>query len=167
MALLNYTTQIAAEKTVMEIQQILAVGGASAIATEYSNGAITAVSFRIATPFGLTTYSLPCDIAAVQRILEKQSQAGKVPPRLVTYEQAARVGWRIVKDWIEAQLALVQTQMVTIDQVFLPYARTPGGETVYQRYLNAGMSGLAMVGQPCAPSTANRRVNSADAPKNA
>jgi hypothetical protein len=146
MPLLNYTTQISADKTVMEIQAILASGGASAIATEYSDGAISAVSFRISTPFGVTTYSLPCDIGAVHRILEKQSRAGKVPRRMVTYEQAARVGWRIIKDWIAAQLALVQTQMVTVDQVFLPYARTPSGETVYQRFLDAGMAGLAIEG---------------------
>lgn len=62
----------------------------------------------------------------------------------MTTEQAARVGWRIIKDWIEAQLALVQTQMVTLDQVFLPYARTNTGETVYQRYIGAGMAGLAI-----------------------
>jgi hypothetical protein len=146
MALLNYTTQIATEKTVMEIQAILAAAGALAIATEYSGGIVAAVSFRITTPFGLTTYSLPCDTAAVQRILEKQARAGKVPRRLVTTEQAARVGWRIIKDWIEAQIALVQTQMVTMDQVMLPFARTGTGETVYERYLGAGMAGLAIEG---------------------
>jgi hypothetical protein len=145
-ALLNYTTQIATEKTIMEIQATLVAAGASAIATEYSDGIVAAVSFRIGTPFGLTTYSLPCDNAAVLRILDRQSRAGKVPKRLVTPEQAARVGWRIIKDWIEAQVALVQTQMVTIDQVFLPYARTNNGETVYQRYLGTGMSGLAIEG---------------------
>ncbi len=143
MALLNYTTQIATEKTVTEIQGILARAGAMAIMTEFSDeGILCAVSFRIGTPHGPVSYSLPCDITAVFRILERQSRDGKVPKRLVTDGQAARVGWRIIKDWIEAQLALVQTQMVTLDQVFLPYARTKSGETVYQRYLGTGMAGL-------------------------
>jgi hypothetical protein len=147
MPLLNYTTQIAAEKTVAEIQSILAHAGAHAIMTEYgANAVLVGVSFKIATPFGPTAYSLPCDIAAVHKLLERQMRAGKVPRRLVTPEQAARVGWRIIKDWIEAQLALVQTQMVTLDQVFLPYARTNNGETVYQRYIGAGMAGLAIEG---------------------
>ena len=145
MPLLNYTTQIAAEKTVAEIQQTLAKAGAMAIMTEYDpNGVLVGISFRIGTPFGPTAYSLPCDIAAVNLILDKQAREGKVPRRLVTKEQAARVGWRIIKDWVEAQLALVQTRMVTLDQVFLPYARTPTGETVYQRYVGAGMAGLAL-----------------------
>lgn len=147
MALLNYTTQISAEKTVAEIQGILARAGALAIMTEYdANTVLVGISFKIGTPFGPTAYSLPCDVAAVNRILDKQMRAGKVPRRLVTTEQASRVGWRIIKDWIEAQLALVQTQMVTLDQVFLPYARTNSGETVYQRYIGAGMNGLMIEG---------------------
>jgi hypothetical protein len=147
MPLLNYTTQITADKTVMEIQGILAKAGALAIMTEFSDeGILCAVSFRIGTPHGPIAYALPCDITAVFRILEKQSREGRVPKRLVTDDQAARVGWRIIKDWIEAQLALVQTQMVTLDQVFLPYARTSNGETVYQRYIGAGMAGLMIEG---------------------
>ncbi len=145
MPLLNYTTQIDAGKTVAEIQATLARSGALAIMTGFDEkGVLVGITFRIGTPFGPTSYALPCDIPAVLRILDKQSLDGKVPRRLVTTEQAARVGWRIIKDWIEAQLALVQTQMVTLDQVFLPYARTANGETVYQRYLGNGMNGLLL-----------------------
>lgn len=145
MPLLNYTTQIDAGKTVAEIQSILSRSGAMAIMTEFdSNAVLVGITFRIATPFGPMSYALPCDIPAVLRILERQSRDGKVPKRLVTTDQAARVGWRIIKDWIEAQLALVQTQMVTLDQVFLPYVRTSNGETLYQRYLGNGMAGLML-----------------------
>lgn len=145
MALLNYTTQISADKTVMEIQSILAQAGALAIMTEFSHeGILCAVAFKIGTPHGPVSYQLPCEIAAVFRILEKQSREGKVPRRLVTEDQAARCGWRIIKDWIEAQLALVQTQMVTLDQVFLPYAKMRNGKTVYEGYLGSGMSGLML-----------------------
>ena len=144
MSLLNYTTSISAEKTVTEIQGILARAGALAIMTEYdANSVLTAISLKIGTPFGPTAYSLPCDIEAIFTILHKDK---KVPRRLVCNEQAARVGWRIIKDWIEAQLALVQTKMVTLDQVFLPYARTSNGQTVYERYLGAGFQGLLIEG---------------------
>lgn len=152
MPLLNYTTQISAEKTAAEIQAILARAGAMAIMTEYDpSGVLIGISFKIGTPFGPTAFSLPCDIAAVNRILDRQSRQGKVPKRLVSNEQAARVGWRIIKNWIEAQLALVQTQMVTLDQVFLPYARTRSGETVYERYIGTGLAGLAIEAPKCGP----------------
>jgi len=151
MALLNYTTQIDAAKTVSEIQTILAKAGASAIMTEYdANSVLVGITFRIGTPQGPTSYKLPCDVEAVLSILHQQSRQGKVPKRLVTLEQSSRVGWRIIKDWIEAQLALVQTAMVTLDQVFLPYARTNDGRTVYQRFIEAGsmMPPALMEGKP-------------------
>ena len=44
--------------------------------------------------------------------------------------QAVRIAWRIVKDSVEAQMALVQTQMVTTAEVFLPYAVMRDGRTL-------------------------------------
>ncbi len=46
--------------------------------------------------------------------------------------QAVRTAWRIVKDWVEAQMALVETQMVTTRDVFLPYAVMRDGRTLSQ-----------------------------------
>jgi hypothetical protein len=37
-----------------------------------------------------------------------------------------------VKDWVEAQLAIIETRMVTTAQVFLPYAVTTNGQTLYE-----------------------------------
>jgi hypothetical protein len=41
-----------------------------------------------------------------------------------------RVAWRVIKDWMEAQLALVEIRMVTIPQVFLPWAIMRDGRTL-------------------------------------
>jgi hypothetical protein len=38
-----------------------------------------------------------------------------------------------VKDWVEAQMAIVDTKMVQLEQVFLPYVITPDGRTLYER----------------------------------
>ena len=46
--------------------------------------------------------------------------------------QAVRTAWRIVKDWVEAQMALVKTQMATTQEVFLPYAVMKDGRTLSQ-----------------------------------
>ena len=57
-----------------------------------------------------------------------------MPPRYSTPEHAERVAWRIVKDWLEAQLAIIRTEMVTLDQVMLPYMVGDEGHTVYELY---------------------------------
>jgi hypothetical protein len=61
----------------------------------------------------------------------------KVPRGFRTQEQALRVSWRIIKDWVEAQMAIVDTKMVQLEQVFLPYVIMPDGRTLYERVRDA------------------------------
>jgi|SRR5687768_3545315 len=135
MPILNYTTKIDAAKTAGEVQAILAKAGATGVAVQYDAGEPVALGFTANTPFGLREFALPADWQAVQRVLRKQ----RVQPSFQTDEHAKRVAWRIVKDWVEAQLAIIQTEMVTIDQVMLPYMRSDQAVdgrqlTVYEAY---------------------------------
>lgn len=135
MAIKNYTTSISAEKTVMEIQKALASHKAKAVLTEYDDeGVVTHVSFKIETPHGLMPFRLPANVDGVQACLHRNRQ---VPNRLKTREQAARVAWRIVKDWVEAQLAIVEAEMVDMVEVFLPYAQGEDGRTLYEKFSDA------------------------------
>ncbi len=130
MPLLNYTTQINVNKTVGEIQRILAKHGARSILTDYDrDGEIEALAFQVLTPHGEVSIRLPVDAKAVFKILERQN----VPPRYANHPQAMRIAWRILKDWTEAQMALLETEMVRMEQIFLPYVITSSGQTVYQR----------------------------------
>lgn len=130
MSLLNYTTQIDSFKTISEIQQVLAKCGASAVLTDYDqNGYIVALSFKIKLGEQDISFRLPTDWRPVLTVLE---QDYKVPKRLKTQDQAMRVAWRITKDWVEAQAAFIETMMVTTAQVFLPYAVTSDGRSLYQ-----------------------------------
>jgi hypothetical protein len=129
--ILNYTTQIEVEKTAAEVQRVLARGRARAVMTEYGeNGRPTAIAFEVVTPYGPRSFVLPVNAEKVFAVMCRQ----RVSPKFRTREQAERVAWRILKDWIEAQLAIVSTEMVALEQVMLPYMRTEDGSTVYERY---------------------------------
>jgi len=129
MPLLNYTTSIAPQKTVMEIQAMLAKAGASAILADYdTEGNIVALSFRLRNEGQEISFKLPTAWQPVLETLKRQN----VPRTLQTPEQALRVAWRITKDWVAAQLAIIETRMVTTAQVFLPYAITKNGQSVYE-----------------------------------
>src|SRR5205085_4176422 len=99
-------------------------------------GNVTALSFMIDINGNPISFKLPCDWRPVLEVLKDQHYKPKgkpkVPFRLLTKEQALRVAWRIVKDWVEAQLAIIETKMVKTDQVFLPYAIAPNGQTLYE-----------------------------------
>lgn len=129
--ILNYTTKIDAARTAGEIQAILAKAGASGVAMEYADGEPAALGFTMLTQFGPRQFVLPCNVERVQAVLRRQ----RVPQAMWSIEQARRVAWRILKSWVEAQLAIIQTEMVTLDVVMLPYMRTDDGRSVSEQYL--------------------------------
>lgn len=129
MPLLNYTTSIDVEKTIGEIQRLLGKAGAMKVMTDYDEGVVSALSFALKVNEQVIGFRLPCDWRPVLSIL---NESEKVPSRLKRNDQAVRVAWRIVKDWVEAQLALVETSMVKTEQVFLPYMVISGGKTLYE-----------------------------------
>jgi len=130
MPLLNYTTKIDVEKTIAEIQKCLSAHGASAILTDYEDGYVKAISFKIEFDGKQIGFRLPTDWEPVLKLLENER---KVPRSLCTREQAVRVAWRIVKDWVLAQMAIVDTKMVNLGEVFLPYAITKSGQTLAEK----------------------------------
>lgn len=129
MSLLNYTTKIDPDKTAQEIAKCLSLHGASAVLTEYDEKEqiVSAISFIIKMGEQQMKFRLPCDWHPVFEILKNDD---KVPRNFKDKYQAVRTAWRIVKDWVEAQMALVETQMVTTAQVFLPYAVMKDGKTL-------------------------------------
>ncbi len=139
MGLLNYTTKIDADKTAAEIARCLSMHGASAVLTEYDKerGTVTAISFKITLNDQALGFRLPCDWKPVYAIITKGKKCpytwdeAKRLKWISDWEaQAVRTAWRIVKDWVEAQMALVETQMVTTAEVFLPYAVMSDGRTL-------------------------------------
>lgn len=142
--LFTYTTQIEPSKTIAEIQENLVAHGAKSVMANYTDrGTIEALSFMIVTPEGKAmAIRLPCDPKPVLKVLEQQASGRyihpithkliKIPTSFANEPQALRVAWRIVKYWVEAQMALLETQMVKMEQVFLPYAIVHGGRTLFE-----------------------------------
>jgi hypothetical protein len=140
---LNYTTTIAVTQTAGECQAILAVAGAASVAVHYEDGQPSGLSFTLRTPHGVRAFTLPVDVEAMRRVLAQAERDGKFPPTVKSHkasgsystpEHAARVAWRVVKDWLEANLALIAAQMATIDELLLPYLHVDGDKTLREAY---------------------------------
>ena len=133
---LNYTTTISADKTAGECLALLGRNGASAIGITYEDRQPAGIAFQLVTPHGDRQFRLPVNVGGVHKALLKSSRArsGGIAPRYATVEQARRVAWRIAKDWLEAQLAIISAEMVTIDEAFLPYLQINGGQTMYEAW---------------------------------
>lgn len=137
MPILNYTTKMSVEQTVNDIQKILVKAKASAILTEYGpDGNPSAISFHILLNKNDVKFRLPVDVDGVTRTL-------RFDKRYKNEAHARRVAWRIVKDWIDAQMALIYAQMADLGQVFLPYATNDRGESFYSQIKKSGFMQLA------------------------
>lgn len=143
MKLRNYTTSISVDKTYAEIAGILAEMGAQAVMCEYNGSKVlSAIAFRVDTAFGLMDYRLPAKIDKIHKEIQKSKYSGLRRNRR-TEEQAAKIAWRIIKDWIDAQMSLIMADQVEIEQVFLPYMQMGNeGKTVYDFAKDGGLTKL-------------------------
>jgi len=129
MAIKNYTTKVDVYTSLGEIQSALAKGGANKVMVDYDNGVPVAVTFSIPTPRGTQGFALPAPVEGTLRVFARQKiKADR--------QQAERTAWRNVRDWVLAQMALVESCDVPVDQVFLPYLRNYDGATLYDVYAN-------------------------------
>ena len=139
MPLLNYTTKVDVYTTLGAIQGQLVKHGAKKIMQDYDDhGHIAALTFLIDTPAGARGIRLPANVDKVHTVLHRQ----KVK---CDREQAERVAWRIVKDWVEAQMAILESEMVEMDEIFLPYMVNNNGQTFFEAYRNNQL----MLGEGC------------------
>lgn len=132
MPIKNYTTRISAGQTIQEIQKNLVKHGARAIMIEYDKGDPSGLSFLVPTKHGDVPFRLPTNTLSVQKVLEEQRVKSDK-------KMASNVAWRIMKDWIEAQMAIIEAELVTLEQVFLPYMQMPGeNQTLYDAMVARG-----------------------------
>lgn len=133
MAILNYTTTVSAFKTAGEIEEILANYRAKSVMKNYENGTITGLSFLVDTGVQQIPVKLPVKVDECLKVLKKEKRENPRKQIKDTWEQAERVAWRILKDWVEAQMALLDIEMVRFEEIFLPYIETKNGQTIYER----------------------------------
>lgn len=128
--MLNYTSKIDCFKTISEIQQILSKAGArKCIIDTDTFGNPSALTFTIDWNGNMVAFSLPCNFDGVLKAMKKDK---KISKSFCTEDQAMRTGWRILKDWISAQLALIESEQASLAEVFLPYAVTKSGDTLFK-----------------------------------
>ncbi len=133
MAILNYTTTVDSFKTVSEIEYILIKHKAKSVMKNYEGESIIGLSFLIDTGFQQIPVKLPVKIDECLMVLKKEKKENPRKQIKDTREQAERVAWRILKDWVEAQMALMDIEMVKFEEIFFPYIETGNGQTVYER----------------------------------
>jgi hypothetical protein len=110
------TTKKRPSETAAEIQNFLKDYDLSKFMLDYRDGDICGVIFAISINGTETPYKLPINHLP----LFQMARNGETK-YIRDEDQARRVAWRQVLKWIQAQMALVETGMVELQEIFLPY----------------------------------------------
>jgi hypothetical protein len=78
-----------------------------------------------------------------QALLKQQWDAGLIShkrgaEKTYGFEQAYRLAWRNILDWVQAQMALLDIGMAKMEEVFLPYVINREGKTLFEYYEHRG-----------------------------
>jgi hypothetical protein len=150
------TTEVPPHKTAGEITNLLVRAGATQVSLDYKDSKIVGMRFTYPVDGYVVPFCLPVRVEPVFKVLNgrrtpdawkrgnRQDMAEK------DREQAERVAWRQLLRWTEAQLAMIDTGMVKTEEVFLPYAWTPGGRTLFEEFIATG-SAARMLPAPEVP----------------
>lgn len=126
MPIKNYTTNVPAVQTVGEIQGLLASHGARKVMMDYGdNGKVESITFGLPINGSMAGFRINAKPEGVLRVMKKDQKS-------CTPEQAEKIAWRNVKDWIAAQVALIETEQATMEEVFLPYLLDKNDKTLYE-----------------------------------
>lgn len=137
MPILNYTTTVPVDRTIGRVQAALAKQGAQRVAVDFDASGPAALSFLLQVELAdgrrqVVEFRLPANFEGVEAALRE----AKVQPRYRTPEHARRVAWRIVQDWLDAQLAIIEAGLARPEQVLLPYAVAPDGRTLFEHFVD-------------------------------
>lgn len=127
----NYSTTVDSFATVGKIQRFLAKNGATSLSIQMDDdGNPVSMHFGLYHKGQQMFFVLP---TRHDRVL-KRLESDRVGARFCTSEHALRVAWRNLEDWVRAQVTLIQTGLVEMPELFLPFAVDKSGETIFQKF---------------------------------
>lgn len=136
MGLKCYTTKVPADQSASEIQKMLSIRGATGILLEYEQGTgrIDRIAFKMRMGEQEIGFRLPLRWRQVKNaLIEDRTIENSYRARAAREEDYCyRVAWRILREWVDAQMAMVDLRMVQVQEVFLPYAIMRDDKTLFE-----------------------------------
>ncbi len=135
----NKLTSVPADQSIAEIQKMLLGFRASRMMIDYEGDSPASLAFQVDRNGHKISFRLPCNWESMLEALKREN----VPIRYRNKEHAQRVAWRVLRDWVRAQLTLIEAGVAKVEEVMLPWAILGDGQTVAQRMLTSkGLIGL-------------------------
>jgi len=138
----NYTSTVPASRSIFHIENFLAKAGALNISKHYKDGGILSLFFQIENNGKIIPFKLPANVEKCYLALRKQVRRPRPGTEKKLKEQAERTAWKIISDWVEIQMSLIEMEQAEFMEIFLPYVFL-GEHTFYERIKGNGFKMLS------------------------
>ncbi len=118
----NYTSGVPPEKSILHIERALVSHGAKNIFKNYGSGRLIGFAFGIEINGKEVPFKIPARIDRVEKRLKETVKKPHKGTMKRIGEQAEKTAWKILADWVDIQMTLVDLDQVELMEVFLPYA---------------------------------------------
>lgn len=138
----NYSTTKSSSTTIHEIEEMLVQHGAREIQKRYNEQKDTIdIEFIAETEHGPIKFRLPVSVEQIQDALALLKSEGFLPSlskgQLRDREVALRIGWRVMKDWLEVTFTLMKLHNRTLLESFFQHAIEQRSDKTVFELINA------------------------------
>lgn len=141
----NYTSNVAPARSIQLIESLLVKAGAKNIMKTYESCNVVAISFVIMEPVNCRSLAikLPANVQGVEKYLRAQRSRSitQAQARMIR-EQAERTAWKLILDWVEIQISMIELKQAELLQVFLPYVCDVEGRSLYETMRESNFAAL-------------------------
>ena len=117
----NYTSQVPANRSVQHIEDCLIKSGAKGILKLCEERKLVGVAFVVSVDGRDMPFRLPARIDRVEKRLRGQIKRARSGTMAKISEQAERTAWKLLSDWVDIQMSLIELDQVEFMEVFMPY----------------------------------------------
>ncbi len=139
----NYTSTVPVSRSMAFIESKLVQNGAKAILRTYDKDRrVEAMCFSLEIDGRPVRFKLPARVSNCEAVLRANLSARARPETIKKIpDQAMRTAWKIVSDWVEAQMAMIELAQIEVMEVFMPYVFN-GKYTYYELIKEKGFKAL-------------------------
>lgn len=149
MSIKNYTSSVPVERSVMLIEHHLSRAGAATISKWYDeNKDLAGISFQVVTNGISMIFRLPAKWKECEKVFVREIRRPTPDAKKRAKEQAQRTAWKILYEWVQIQVSLIELQQAEVLEVFLPYAYNPeNDQTLFEQMRSTGFKQLQLQGK--------------------
>jgi hypothetical protein len=135
----NYTSGVPPERSVNHIEKSLVGHGARNILKDYdASGTLSGIAFIVEINGKSMPFKIPARVGRVEARLKEGIKRPRNGTMAKLKYQASKTAWKLLADWVDIQMSLIDLDQVEMLEVFLPYAYDAGKKQTFFEKVKEG-----------------------------